>query len=142
MILKHPPYPLARSRQLQYPYRILRGHGHGTITGLSELGAAPCVDGTGFATCRHLGCRRAVADPAAKFRLHRSHRTVAVDVEFHVAARIATARNLSFAACRVILDPASRRLPPAWSRSVVTEHPIRAVFCVRSPAAKSKSAGY
>jgi hopanoid-associated phosphorylase len=54
-----------------------------------------------------------LADPAAKLRLHQSHGTVAVDLESHVAARIATARNLPFAACRVILDPASRRLPPA-----------------------------
>jgi hypothetical protein len=28
------------------------------------------------------------------------------------------------------------------SPSVVTEHPIRAVFCVRSPETQSKSAGY
>jgi adenosylhomocysteine nucleosidase len=54
-----------------------------------------------------------LADPAAKLRLHHSHGTVAVDMESHVAARIAAARNLPFAACRVILDPASRRLPPA-----------------------------
>jgi adenosylhomocysteine nucleosidase len=54
-----------------------------------------------------------LADPTAKLRLHQSHGTVAVDMESHVAAKIATARNLPFAACRVILDPASRRLPPA-----------------------------
>jgi hypothetical protein len=54
-----------------------------------------------------------LADPAAKLRLHQSHGTAAVDLESHVAAKIATARNLSFAACRIILDPASRRLPPA-----------------------------
>jgi hypothetical protein len=51
-----------------------------------------------------------LADPAAKLRLHQSLGTVAVDLESHVAARIATARNLSFAACRVILDPASLRV--------------------------------
>jgi hopanoid-associated phosphorylase len=54
-----------------------------------------------------------LANPVAKLRLHQSHGTVAVDMESHVAARIAAARNLPFAACRVILDPASRRLPPA-----------------------------
>jgi hopanoid-associated phosphorylase len=54
-----------------------------------------------------------LTDPAAKLRLHQSHGTVAVDLESHVAARIAIGRNLPFAACRVILDPASRRLPPA-----------------------------
>lgn len=54
-----------------------------------------------------------LADPAAKLRLHHSHGTVAVDMESHVAARVAAAKNLPFAACRVILDPGSRRLPPA-----------------------------
>ena len=55
MILRHPRTP----SQVSIPIASLRGHGHGTITGLSELVAAPCVDGTGFDTCRHLGCRRA-----------------------------------------------------------------------------------
>ena len=54
-----------------------------------------------------------VADPAGKQALRRSHRTVAVDTESHIAAAVAARRGLPFAAVRVILDPARRRLPPA-----------------------------
>ncbi len=39
--------------------------------------------------------------------------TVAVDMESHVAARMAAAHGVPFAACRVIIDPAERTLPPA-----------------------------
>jgi hypothetical protein len=52
MILGH-PVPAS------FSIPIARGHGHGTITRISELGAEPCVDGAGFDACRHLGCRRA-----------------------------------------------------------------------------------
>lgn len=56
-----------------------------------------------------------LADPAAKLRLHQTHGTVAVDLESHVAARIATARNLSFAACMSHSRP--RFASPATSRT-------------------------
>ena len=48
-----------------------------------------------------------------KRALHESTGTVAVDMESHIAARIAVAHGLPFAACRVIIDPAERTLPPA-----------------------------
>jgi hopanoid-associated phosphorylase len=48
-----------------------------------------------------------------KRALHQSAGTVAVDMESHIAARIAAAYNVPFAACRVIIDPAERSLPPA-----------------------------
>src|SRR5207247_2534193 len=35
------------------------------------------------------------------------------DMESHLAARIAAAHGLPFTACRVIVDPAHRNLPPA-----------------------------
>jgi adenosylhomocysteine nucleosidase len=54
-----------------------------------------------------------VADTAAKRLLHRSHGAAVVDTESHIAATIAARRGLPFAAARVVLDPASRRLPPA-----------------------------
>jgi adenosylhomocysteine nucleosidase len=34
-------------------------------------------------------------------------------MESHIAARIAARHNVPFAACRVIIDPAERTLPPA-----------------------------
>lgn len=48
-----------------------------------------------------------------KRKLHCETGTVAVDMESHIAARIAAAHGVPFAACRVIIDPAERTLPPA-----------------------------
>jgi hopanoid-associated phosphorylase len=48
-----------------------------------------------------------------KRNLHEANGTVAVDMESHIAARIACAHRVPFAACRVIIDPAERTLPPA-----------------------------
>jgi adenosylhomocysteine nucleosidase len=54
-----------------------------------------------------------VVDRADKRALYRSAGTVAVDMESHIAAKIAAAHGVPFAACRVIIDPAERTLPPA-----------------------------
>ena len=48
-----------------------------------------------------------------KRELHQTHGTVACDMESHIAARIAARHGVPFAACRVIIDPAERTLPPA-----------------------------
>ena len=50
---------------------------------------------------------------ADKRSLHEADGTVAVDMESHIAARIAARYGVPFAACRVIIDPAERNLPPA-----------------------------
>jgi len=50
---------------------------------------------------------------ADKRSLHEADGTVAVDMESHIAARIAARYGVPFAACRVIIDPAERTLPPA-----------------------------
>ena len=50
---------------------------------------------------------------ADKRALHESAGTVAVDMESHIAAKIAARHGVPFAACRVIIDPAERTLPPA-----------------------------
>jgi adenosylhomocysteine nucleosidase len=54
-----------------------------------------------------------VVSQADKRALHQSAGTVAVDMESHIAARIAAAHGVPFTACRVIIDPAERTLPPA-----------------------------
>ncbi len=54
-----------------------------------------------------------VADPAQKRALHVATGAVAVDMESHIAARVAAAHNLPFAAFRVVADPAERQLPHA-----------------------------
>lgn len=54
-----------------------------------------------------------VVEAAAKRALGERTGTTAVDMESHIAARMAAMHGLPFAACRVIIDPAHRRLPPA-----------------------------
>jgi hopanoid-associated phosphorylase len=54
-----------------------------------------------------------VVAQADKRSLHEADGTVAVDMESHIAARIAARYGVPFAACRVIIDPAERTLPPA-----------------------------
>jgi adenosylhomocysteine nucleosidase len=54
-----------------------------------------------------------VVEPGDKRRLRDATSSVAVDMESHVAGEAAEAHGLPFAACRVILDPAHRALPPA-----------------------------
>ena len=53
-----------------------------------------------------------LGEPAAKLSLRRTDGTAAVDTESHIAALFATRQNIPFAAARVVLDPAWRRLPP------------------------------
>lgn len=54
-----------------------------------------------------------VMDPPAKRKLHIETSALAVDMESHVAARLAAERGLPFAAFRVVADHARRRLPAA-----------------------------
>lgn len=60
-----------------------------------------------------VGADTPIADPAVKRVLHRTTGAAAVDMESHVVARVAAAHGLSFAALRVIVDPADRTIPPA-----------------------------
>jgi adenosylhomocysteine nucleosidase len=59
------------------------------------------------------GVDSAIADPHAKRALNVRTGAVVVDMESHLAARIAAAHGLPFTACRVIVDPAHRPLPAA-----------------------------
>ena len=59
------------------------------------------------------GVTTIVAHPEAKRSLHMSTGALAVDNESHVVASVAAARGLPMAAVRVIIDPATRRLPAA-----------------------------
>ena len=54
-----------------------------------------------------------IAGASEKRRLHARTGAVAVDTESHIAARIAAAHRIPFAACRAIIDLAHRDLPPA-----------------------------
>ncbi|WP_084084977.1 phosphorylase [Cupriavidus sp. USMAA2-4] len=59
------------------------------------------------------GADAAVTDLAGKRALHQRTGALGVDMESHLAARFAQARGLRFAACRVVIDPADRAVPPA-----------------------------
>ena len=59
------------------------------------------------------GIERPAVDRAAKQSFHATTGVAAVDMESHVAARVAAARNLPFALLRAVADPAERELPPA-----------------------------
>lgn len=60
-----------------------------------------------------IGVDAIVSDEAQKAVLHRTTGAVAVDMESHVAARVARRHRLPFAAARVVSDAAHRTLPPA-----------------------------
>lgn len=59
------------------------------------------------------GVDRPVASRADKLALHDRTGALVADMESHVAARVAQAASLPFAAVRVVADPADRALPPA-----------------------------
>ena len=54
-----------------------------------------------------------VANPGDKTRLHAETGAATVDMESHIAAKVAHARGVPFAVCRVVIDAAHRTLPPA-----------------------------
>ncbi len=60
-----------------------------------------------------MGVDEPVADRAEKAALHCASKAIVVDMESHVAARVAAYHRLPFVAARVICDPAHRTLPPA-----------------------------
>jgi adenosylhomocysteine nucleosidase len=60
-----------------------------------------------------LGVDTIMAESAEKADLHRTTCALAVDMESHVAARVAQRHGLPFAAARVVCDPSHRTLPPA-----------------------------
>ena len=60
-----------------------------------------------------VGTDAPVAGPLEKRDLHVQTGAFAVDTESHIAARIAAAHRIPFAACRAVIDPAHRELPPA-----------------------------
>jgi hopanoid-associated phosphorylase len=60
-----------------------------------------------------VGVDTPVAEPAKKRELHITTGAAAVDMESHVVARVAAAHKLAFAAVRVVIDPAHRKVPPA-----------------------------
>jgi hopanoid-associated phosphorylase len=59
------------------------------------------------------GAERVISTPGEKAQLYNETGAAAVDMESHIAAEVATAHRVPFAACRVIIDSAYTVLPPA-----------------------------
>ncbi|MBI4367248.1 MAG: 5'-methylthioadenosine nucleosidase/S-adenosylhomocysteine nucleosidase, partial [Deltaproteobacteria bacterium] len=60
-----------------------------------------------------IGVDTAITHPKAKQQMHVKTGAAAVDMESHLAARLASSHGLSFAAIRVVIDPAHRVVPQA-----------------------------
>lgn len=92
----------------------------------------------GARTADIAGVDAPVMAPAGKGALLQSTAAAAVDTESHLAAAIAAARGVPFAAFRVVADSARRKLPPAASVALAPGGRIRggAVLAslARSPA--------
>jgi hopanoid-associated phosphorylase len=80
------------------------------------------------------GVDQPVMESTSKLRLGEATGSVAVDMESHVAARVAKAHGLPFAACRVIIDPAHHTLPPAALRGLRPDGTSDAAAVLRSLA--------
>ena len=75
-----------------------------------------------------------VADPASKAALRQASGADAVDMESHIAARIAHAHGLPFVVLRAVADTATRALPPAALVAMRDEGGIDLVAVLRSIA--------
>jgi adenosylhomocysteine nucleosidase len=60
-----------------------------------------------------VGVDSAMTETATKRQTHAKTGAAAVDMESHLVARLAAAHGLSFAAARVVIDPAHRSVPAA-----------------------------
>jgi adenosylhomocysteine nucleosidase len=69
---------------------------------------------------------------AEKARLHDATGAVAADMESHLIARLARRAGRSFAALRVISDPAERSLPPAAAIGMKPDGRVNAIAVLRS----------
>jgi hopanoid-associated phosphorylase len=78
-----------------------------------------------------VGVDSLLMDPLEKGRVHAQTGAVAVDMESHIAAKIAFAHRIPFAACRIIIDAAHRTLPPAAAVGLRQNGTpdVLAVFC-------------
>lgn len=77
-----------------------------------------------------------VADAASKKTLHETTGAIAVDMESHVAARIAARHALPFIVLRAIADPARRTLPPAAAVAMRADGSIDLAAVLRSIATR------
>jgi adenosylhomocysteine nucleosidase len=78
------------------------------------------------------GSEGPVASTKAKRMLHEKTGAAAVDLESHVAARIAAEHRIPFAAFRIVTDPFDRALPPAAMVATRADGTVDVMAVVRS----------
>jgi adenosylhomocysteine nucleosidase len=92
----------------------------------------------GARTADLAGVDSPITEPSAKRALQRATGAIAVDTESHIAAALAAAHGLPFAAFRVVADSARRMLPPAALVALAPDGRIRGAAVlgslVRTPA--------
>jgi adenosylhomocysteine nucleosidase len=123
VICEHGRYP-AHGDWAQSLLAMLRSAAETRIEGPAALREVSFADIVGSDT--QLSCAE------AKRALYRKTGAVAVDMESHVAARIAAEHRVPFAAFRVITDPADRGLPAAARMATRLEGTIDIAAVVRS----------
>ncbi len=79
-----------------------------------------------------VGSDAMVPTPSEKSHLHRTTGAFAVDMESHLAAEIAAAHQIPFAACRVIIDAAHRALPSAAGLALDSNGSVNVFAVMRS----------
>jgi nucleoside phosphorylase len=107
-------------------------------------GVAPCYEtwadhlAAALPTARRgsiVGSSRMIVDAAAKAALYQETGALCVDMESHIAAEVAAAHNLPFAALRFISDGADRALPKAAQAGMKPDGGMDIVAVLRSLAA-------
>ncbi|TMJ04050.1 MAG: phosphorylase [Alphaproteobacteria bacterium] len=80
------------------------------------------------------GVREPIAHATAKSALHRETGAIAVDMESHVVARVASEHDVPFAAIRVVVDPVERTIPRSALAGTRPDGTIDPLAVVRSLA--------
>lgn len=83
-----------------------------------------------------LGVDTMASTAAVKAELHRTAGADAIDMESHVAARVAHRHGVAFAVARVISDAAHRTLPPAARVGLRSDGRVDLLAVLRSLAAR------
>jgi hopanoid-associated phosphorylase len=80
-----------------------------------------------------------VAHPAVKRLLHKKTGAAVVDMESHIAARLAARHGVAFVALRVVCDPAHRALPSAALAGMREDGTTDALGVIRGLASRPSS---
>ena len=85
-----------------------------------------------------LGVDEAIVDPSGKGHHFQRTGAAAVDMESHIAAKVAHRHGLPFAVLRVIADPADRHVPPSAMRGVRADGRTDALAVLRALARRPR----